>query len=65
MGDAGIFAGIWYAFGTVGGPLARQWRGCGFSSDDPPFTALSDLLQSDLISQSCLLPRNPSGNLGF
>jgi hypothetical protein len=27
MGDAGIFAGIWYAFGTVSRPLARQWRG--------------------------------------
>jgi hypothetical protein len=27
MGDAGMFAGIWYAFGTVSRPLARQWRG--------------------------------------
>jgi hypothetical protein len=22
-----MFAGIWYAFGTVSRPLARQWRG--------------------------------------
>jgi len=29
----GIFAAIWYGFGTVG-PRARQWRGAALSCED-------------------------------
>jgi hypothetical protein len=57
------FAGIWYAFGTVGGSLASQWRGA-IPSSRPSCTALSDLPQptlwTSLVVRRCRKSKGPA-----
>jgi|HubBroStandDraft_5_1064220.scaffolds.fasta_scaffold11100_2 hypothetical protein len=49
MGDAGIFAGIWYAFGTLGRWAAgKTMAGCGPRHDRPVVPLSGGISTTDL-----------------